>query len=354
MDLRQSGGGILLEISLPVGLLEFHYHRNGSGTSGLQDHVDPSVALLRLRPDPVVGRDAVEDRHQDQLVAVLVPQIHVAALAEDPTEMIRHGVGVSLQHGARELAEASDVRIDIAPEHLRQHLADLPVGDGDGVGVILHVHRIEVSGHRHHREEDALGLEAVPIGHAGVELDIEPLVAQIQQGLQPGHVHIGVHRTQDAVGAGVGPVRLGREVRIDVVEDAPRIVHVGVPEAVAVVPLLRLLELGSVSEVRAECADLLLGESPELVESAVEDAVHVQVVQSREYARLGDLHHARDDGEVERRTVFERGRQEVRHESEDPLSQLVRFRLVDGVVVLVDEQDDLVPVLGCEHLRKVA
>ena len=52
-------------------------------------------------------------------------------------------------------------------------------------------------------------------------------------------VYAPVHFSQDAVGAGVGPVRLGYEARLDIVEDAPRVVHVGVPETVSVVPEVR-------------------------------------------------------------------------------------------------------------------
>ena len=65
-----------------------------------------------------------------------------------------------------------------------------------------------------------------------------------------GHQHrvgifVGIlqQHVQDVIPAGVGPVGAGLEIVVYVGEKAPRVVYIGIPEPVSVVPLLGLLEL---------------------------------------------------------------------------------------------------------------
>ena len=78
------------------------------------------------------------------------------------------------------------------------------------------------------------------------------------------------------------------------------------------------------------------------------EGVDTGVVEAGEEVLLGDAEDASDHGLVEVAVALQRGAQEVAHEVDDRLSKAVEIARVDGLVVLVDEDDHLLPVMGVE------
>ena len=104
--------------------------------------------------------------------------------------------------------------------------------------------------------------------------------------------------------------------------------------------------------VDAEVLDLRFGEPVSLVEFLGEDVVHPEVVEAGEYALLGYLHHARYDGEAHVRVAFQRQGIELADETYDIIIGVLVERVVDGVVVLVDEDYRFHSMVLFQHLAQ--
>ncbi len=99
---------------------------------------------------------------------------------------------------------------------------------------------------------------------------------------------------------------------------------------------------------------LVLAEAEHLIVFRGEHIVHLEVVEVGEDALLRYPHHAGDDGESERPVALERGSEQGFDESLDLLVQLfVPVGAVQGVVVLVDEDDRFLAVVRLDHLAQV-
>ena len=123
---------------------------------------------------------------------------------------------------------------------------------------------------------------------------------------------------------------------------------------VSIVPFLHLGDPVLIAVITEEFLHFILRESEHLVILRGEYVDDLGVVQPGEYALLGDLHDSGDDSESHRPVVLQRAAEHIAHQCDDTRMQfLVAVGVVHGVVVLVYEDDRLLPVVGFDHLAEV-
>ena len=291
------------------------------------------------------------------MVAVLARQVVEARrVQQHALQLLGEGIGVPVDQRAvqvdQAVATAGDLREtvdDLAAVQRR----DLQIGDAQSPHDVLGVGLLRiVSG------QIAGEVQKGPQG-LGLGVQVAEHHRQIERGLhgaarlkQPVHlphqarVSPTHHGRDGGVGRRVAPVGRTLAIVVEVVEHAPGVVHVHRAEAVAVVPLAHLGEVGGLAQVVGERAHLVFREAVALVVLGVEGSVHHQVVQIGEDGLLRDALHAREARERQGLAAVLQGRREPALEKRD---HLVVVPVVpsrhDRRIVLVDEDDGAPPVV---------
>lgn len=113
-------------------------------------------------------------------------------------------------------------------------------------------------------------------------VDYSTRLAEAIEELHGALVRAGHELAEDHVTRGVSPVVPRLAITVEVVEYAPGVVDVHVPEAVAVVPCAGLPHAAGVAQIGGERLDLCLREAVALVEAGVERRGDHKIVEIRE------------------------------------------------------------------------
>ena len=98
--------------------------------------------------------------------------------------------------------------------------------------------------------------------------------------------------------------------------------------------------------------DLVTGEAKISAVLFVQDRVDFQIVQAAENALLGHPEDSGQKAEGQVRIVLETSRKQVSHELDHIIIESLQVSLLNGCIILVNDDDSLDPVMGVEHLGK--
>ena len=179
-------------------------------------------------------------------------------------------------------------------------------------------------------------------------LDATPAEELLEDGLKVKSVQLQ-ELTHKIVGARREPVGLEvRVARVEKAQDRPGIVDDLVAEEIAVVPGAHLFQLVRATGPREEVCHLGLGEAEAGVEFGAEQRIHPQVVETGEQVLLGHPEDACHHRLVQVEVALEPRAQEGSKKLQDLRRISMKVARVDGLVVLVDEDDHLLAVVGVE------
>ncbi len=216
-------------------------------------------------------------------------------------QAISHRVRIPAPEGGEHVPDG--FRRCVSGDQVEVDAVYLLVRDPDQVAVSG---RGQIPGHGQHGVGGVASLFYLGVDDPVVHRCLDLLAgAEGHQSAHGGLVGVLNHRLHHGVPAGPRPVRSWNEPAVYVAEHAPGIVHLGVPEAVSVVPFLAFVEfLGTPVEFQ-HGFHLVFGESEAFFERPAEHVVRPEVVQAGEQAFFGYPHDAGDDSEPERFVGFQ-------------------------------------------------
>ena len=345
------------------GHLELHHHARLAGAHGPDHHVGATLTRLAVGAHLIGWLEHGEQAHDEPSIDSLrVDRAWIVVreqVADEGLELLFEELRVAVEQGPGELIEAASVPLHAlrqpAPERGGIDQAHLAVGDREQVGRLLHralraLFGLEVA--REHQEAPErvfvvadLGQDHVLVEHA---LDDAAFEQRLEHGLELDRVVLE-DLVDEIVGAGREPVRLGALVAaVEEAQQRPRVVDDLSAEEIPVVPGAHLVQLVGSPRPLEQRRDLGLGEAEAGVVRGREQGIDAEVVQARKEALPGHAedacHHRLEEVEVALEASAEEGPQEL----QDARGVAVEVAGVDRLVVLVDEDDDLLAVVGVE------
>ena len=175
---------------------------------------------------------------------------------------------------------------------------------------------------------------------------------EIHQVERPFPVQLLEHRLQDAVARCPHPV-FSRLARVgEIIVDRPWVVDVHAVDVVAVVPCGNLRELVLVPEVARKLRHIFPRISASIRIAAGDDGGNAQIVEPAENAFLRDAQHTREDSEIKRRIRLECMRKQIAIKTDGFFIKAMRPRILDGSVILINEQHSLPPIVAFQELAE--
>ena len=167
-----------------------------------------------------------------------------------------------------------------------------------------------------------------------------------------------IHETPDQiVSAGVDPVGLGFCVRfaaksVYVVDHVPWAIHVHAAKAIAVIPFFCFAVMRCQVIIVQERLHFSVCEAEVLVEAAVRDGQHLEVVQPGKNAFLRYAQAARQHRELQVIVRFQRLTEQTANQRDHLFIVAVLERFIQRHVIFVDQEDGLLVVVFIEEQGK--
>ena len=278
-------------------------------------------------------------------------------LQEECLQLLTQFVGVQLVDGLlyADGSGAGDDILQLGEDLLTVDKGDLLVWQGHlthiaaGKGLIRAVN-LQVAGHQQEAIDGGRIALELGIDHIGVDVGQEGLTLHQQfQLLQNVRGGAGEDFLDDVVAAGGEPESLGTAVIAEITDDRPGIENVGVAEAVAVVPLADFLILLRCAVIPCHLPHLVSGEAEILAVLLVQDGIDHQIVQTAEDAPLCHTEDASEEAIAYVRIILQTTGEEVAHEAGGLFAEAPHMSMMDGDIVLIDDDDGCHIVVGVEH-----
>ena len=266
-------------------------------------------------------------------------------------------VGVCLVDGLLDTdgGGTGDDPLQLGEDLLAVDEGDLLVGQGHPAHVAaeeirIHIVNLQITGHKQEAEDGGRVALELGVDHIGVDVGQEGLALHQQfQPFQNVRGGAGEDFLDDVIAAGGEPEGLGSAVIAEIPNDRPGIENVGTAEAVAVVPLADLLILFRRTVVLRHLPHLVGGEAEIPAVLLVQNGIDHQIVQAAEDALLGHTEDAGKETVAQMGIVLQTAGEQVAHEADDLIVEATHMALLDGRVVLVDDDDGSHIVVGMEH-----
>ena len=159
---------------------------------------------------------------------------------------------------------------------------------------------------------------------------------------------------QQSISRGMRPVGLWLALLFEEAEHRPWIVDFLLAKAVAVVPVVkdgqdRLLLLSM-----SQGAHFFWREADPIGIRPVDDAADLEVVEAAEDALFRNPQDTRQYGKIKGWIRLQRSTEEIPHESHAVLIEAVLPRLLDGDVVLIQQEDHRLVMVALHHVHEAA
>ena len=161
----------------------------------------------------------------------------------------------------------------------------------------------------------------------------------------------------NTIGTGVRPIGLRKCVfifiaGIHIIDHAPGIVHLRLPEAVAVIPLSYYLKIVLKTVIFQHLFHLVLRETKMFCKRIIGNRDNVQVIQPREDRLFADPQAPGHHCEFQIIIRLQRGLEERTDQRDHPVVESTEIRILKGDVILVDQDDGLLSSAGIQAVGK--
>ena len=239
------------------------------------------------------------------------------------------------------------------------HQRNLPVWQGNLAHKIAAeggrgFQRLQIAGHQQETVNGGGIALDLRINHAGVDEGGEGLA--VDQGGQTVInllVRLGKHFPDNIVAAGGDPEGPRLTLVAEVVDHRPRVENLRLAEAVAVVPLANFVVLIGSAVVFRHLHHLVGGEAEVGAVFVVQHGVDGQVVHPAEDALLGHPQNAGEEAEGQVLIILEPAGKQVPHKPDDLVVIVLLIALLDGGVVLVNDDNGRNGIVLVQHSGQV-
>lgn len=334
-----------------------------------EDAGEPSIQGLHL--DVVapqtgfpVGGDAVAviqhgTQAQDQAVVKGFAGgiVEADGLQQECLQLPAQLVGVRLVDGLLDADGGStgDDTLQLGEDLLAVDEGNLLVGQGYPTHVAaeeirIHVLDLQIAGHQQEAVDGGGVALELGVDHIGVDVGREGLALHQQfQPFQNVRGGAGEDFPDDVIAAGGQPECFGAAVVAEISDDRPGIENVGAAEAVTVVPLANLLIFFRCIVVPCHLPHLVGGEAEIPAILLVQNGIDHQIVQAAEDTPLCHTEDTSEEAIAYVRIVLQTTGEEVAHEAGGLFVEAPHMSMMDGDIVLIDDDDGCHIVVDMEH-----